>query len=98
MVEEEEAMVEEEASVDLEEGTVDLVVAVALAGEEDMAVFTLVVHTADMVSGAMYTPEVVLDLEVLSFRGQFIGITTTITELRYLTYEVFNHTRDFVST
>jgi hypothetical protein len=89
MVEEEEAMVleealVEEASVDLQQVPMDLAVMVA------PAVFTLLVQITDMTANAMYTLE---DLEArgVSCRGQFIKITTTITEHYYVTYEVFNH-------
>jgi hypothetical protein len=79
----------EEASVDLQQVTMDLAVAVA------QAVFPLVVHTTDMASNAMCT---LGDLEAMGFscRGQFLGITTTITEPYYVTYEVFSHLWDFV--
>jgi hypothetical protein len=88
MVEEEEAMLlvealveeasVEEASVDLHQVTMDLAVTVA------PAVFTLLVHITDMTANAMQTLE---DLEERGFscHGQFIGITTTITELYYVT-------------
>jgi hypothetical protein len=85
----EEAMVEE-ASADLQQVTMDLAVAVA------PAVFTLVVHIMGITSNAMYPLE---DLEAMGFscRGQFTGITTTITELYSVTYEVFSHLWHFVS-
>jgi len=85
----EEPMVEE-ASADLLQVTMELAVAVA------PAVFTLVVHIMDMTSNAMYPVE---DLKARGFscRGQFLGITTTITELYYVTYEMFSHLWDFFS-
>jgi len=92
MVEEKVVMVAlvEEASVDLQQVTMDL------AGTVAPAVFTLLVQITDITANAMYTLE---DLEErgVSCRGQFIGITTTITELYYVTYEVFNHLWGFVS-
>jgi hypothetical protein len=84
----EQAMVEE-ASVDLQQVIMDLAAAVA------PAVLTSVVHITDTTSNAMYTED--LEARGFSSRGQFIGITTTITEIYYVTYELFIHLWDFVS-